>query len=362
VKHLLAINRIENIGPVTIKKLWEHFGSIENAWGARVEDILKIDGIKKNAVDAFVQNRDTINLDQELENIQKNKIKVLTLEDDAYPTALKNIYAPPPVLYVKGNIDKIGDKIISIVGTRRASRYGREIAKKLAYELSAVGFTIVSGLAAGIDTSAHQGALEAGGKTLAVFGCGVDVVYPSSNIGLAKEIESSGALLSEFPLGSGPDKGTFPRRNRVISGLSLGTIVIEGHYTSGAMITAKYALEQGREVFAVPGNVELEQSKGPHWLIKNGAKLVETVDDVLEELNMVSPGPRPEAQGSRLKDYSNLSDEQKKIVEVLSMEPKHIDKISVETSFPTPQISSLLMMLEVTKVIRQLPGKMFILN
>ncbi|MEA3494172.1 MAG: DNA-processing protein DprA [Candidatus Margulisiibacteriota bacterium] len=363
MKHLLAINKIEKVGPVTIKKLWEHFGSIENAWEANAENILQVEGINKNAAEAFIQNRNKIDLNQELEAIRKSDIKVLTLEDKNYPTTLKNIYAPPPVLYLKGSLQKQDEKAIAIVGTRRASRYGKEIAKKLAYELSSMGFTIVSGMAAGIDTVAHQGALEAGGRTLAIFGTGVDVIYPRSNKELSEQISSSGALISEFPIGADPDKGSFPRRNRVISGLSMGTIVIEGDYTSGAMITAKCALDQGREVFAVPGNVEIDQSKGPHWLIKNGAKLVETVDDVLEELNMV----RPVMTNDKLKmtnecrNYSELSDEQKKIVEVLSLEPKHIDRIVIETSLAISQVSSLLMMLEVKKIIRQLPGKMFIL-
>jgi DNA processing protein len=212
-------------------------------------------------------------------------------------------------------------------------------------------------MASGIDTLAHRGALEAEGRTVAVFGCGVDVVYPSENKGLAKSIEENGSLVSEFPLGTGTEKGHFPRRNRIISGLSMGVIVVEGHYDSGAMITAKAALDQGREVFAVPGNVELDQSKGPHWLIKQGAKLVESVEDVLEEFNMVMP-KRIENEN---RDYSNLPAEEQKIISVLSLEPKHIDNISVETKLSIPQVSSLLMMLEVKKLVRQLPGKMFVL-
>jgi DNA processing protein len=360
VKYWLAINKIENIGPVTIKKLWEHFGSIEDAWKADGEVIFKIEGINKKAAQALIENRNKINLDEEFERAKE--LKVLTLADKNFPSLLANIYDPPPVIYIKGQLPKKEEKIIAIVGTRKASRYGRETAKKLAYELASLGFTIVSGMASGIDTAAHEGALEAGGKTLAVFGCGVDIIFPSQNKGLAERITSSGALVSEFPMGTRPEKGTFPRRNRVISGLSLGVIVVEGHYDSGAMITAKYALDQGREVFAVPGNVELDQSKGPHWLIKQGAKLVESVDDVLEELNMAKPGPRPEAQGLRMKDYSDLSEEEQKIVKVLSLEPKYIDNISQESRLSISEVSSRLMMLEVRKIIRQLPGKMFVLN
>jgi DNA processing protein len=216
-------------------------------------------------------------------------------------------------------------------------------------------------MALGIDSAAHEGALEVNGRTVAVLGCGADVVYPPSNNKLMQSILNSGAIISEFPPGSKPENWMFPQRNRIISGLSLGVIVIEGHYDSGAMITAKLALDQGREVFAVPGNVELDQSKGPHWLIKQGAKLVESVEDVLEELNMVIPESRTRITEHRTPDLSNLPPDERKIVSVLSLEPKHIDGISVETDLSIPQVSSLLMMLEVKKIVRQLPGKVFVL-
>jgi DNA processing protein len=238
----------------------------------------------------------------------------------------------------------------------------------MARELASAGLTIVSGLASGIDTAAHQGALEAKGRTIAVFGCGVDQIFPAENKKLAAEIENSGALVSEFPLGMPTARSNFPRRNRIISGLSLGVIVVEGHYDSGAMITAKEALEQGREVFAVPGNVEMDQSKGPHWLIKQGAKLVENVEDVLEELNMVMPRkmtndpPKADQMTNEGKNYSNLSLEEQKIVSVLSLEPKHLDVIATDTGLPVHRVSSHLMMMEIGKIVRQLPGKMFVLS
>lgn len=333
---------VDGVGPVKLSKLLDQYGSI-------------------------AQVCETLNapLAEALEAIQKAKeknVSIISLEDEEYPELLKNIYDPPPVLYVKGQNLNSKDKTIAIVGTRRASRYGLEIAKKLAFELASLGISIVSGMALGIDTIAHRGALDARGKTIAVFGCGVDVIYPPSNEDLAREIESSGALVSEFPLGAGTEKGHFPRRNRIIAGLSLGTIVVEGHYDSGAMITAKHALDEGREVFAVPGNVEMDQSKGPHWLIKQGAKLVESVEDVLEELNMVMPESRKsEKPNSRRADDFNLSPEEEKIRSVLSLEPQLMDNIAAETGFSIPQVSSLLMMLEMKKVVRQLPGKMFVL-
>jgi len=378
LKYWLALNQILELGPVTIKKLWENFGTAKAIWEASEKNVLEIDGIYLPAARAFLENRDKICPEKELEEIQGKGVKVVTLEDADYPFGLKNIYDPPPVLFIKGDILKTDEKALAIVGTRKASRYGLETAQKLAYELAALGITIVSGMAEGIDTAAHMGALAAKGRTLAVFGCGVDVIYPKDNKILADEIAQSGALVSEFPIGAGTEKGNFPRRNRIISGLSMGVIVVEGHYDSGAMITAKAALDQGREVFAVPGNIEMQQSKGPHWLIKQGAKLVETVEDVLEELKFQIPNYPPEADPpladkSQIEsknqiskpetiDYSNLSIEEQKLVGVLSKEPKYIDKIAIESGLSIPQVSSLLLMLEMKNIIRQLPGKRFVLS
>jgi DNA processing protein len=367
LKYWLAINKIPNLGPVTIKKLWEHYGSIQAVWNADEKNIWKIEGLSKPAVKAFINNRNKVDLNAEIKAIEKTEVKVLTIEDEDYPTGLKNIYDPPPVLFIKGKILRSDEKALAIVGTRKASRYGLEMARKLASDLSSLGITIISGLAAGIDTAAHRGALEAKGRTIAVFGCGINVIFPAANRDLAKEIERTGALVSEFPVGAGTDKVNFPRRNRVISGLSLGVIMVEGHYDSGAMITAKAALDQGREVFAVPGNVQLDQSKGPHWLIKQGAKLVESVEDVLDELKSQIPISKsqtiPKSQIPMTKrDYSDLSQDEQKIVSVLSLEPKHLDVISMETKLSIPQVSSTLMMLEIKKVVRQLPGKNFVLS
>jgi DNA processing protein len=364
LKYWLAINKIPGVGPVTIKKLYGHFGSIEAVWSVGENEINSVDEISKSAARSFIENRQKINLNEELDLVSKQKVKIITLDDDQYPANLKNIYDPPPVLYVKGDLLPADTKAVAIVGTRRASRYGLETAKMLARQLSLAGVTVVSGLAAGIDTAAHEGALAAGGRTLAVFGCGVDVIFPPQNKSLAEKIAQTGALLSEFPLGMTGDRSTFPRRNRIISGLSLGVIVVEGHYDSGAMITAKEALEQGREVFAVPGNVELEQSKGPHWLIKQGAKLVESAEDVLEELKFQIPNTNIQTGTNAKEQISNnkplnLAPEEEKIYLMLSAEPVHLDEIAFKTGWPVQQVSSLLTMLEIKKAVRQLPGKMF---
>jgi len=365
LKYWLAINKIPNLGPVTIKKLWEHFGSIRAVWQAGAEEIWKVEGLNRPAAKAFLEHREQIKLEEEWEAVEREKITVITLEDENYPKNLKYIYDPPPVLFVKGKLDF--EKAVAIVGTRKASHYGLEVSKKLAEGLASVGIVVVSGLALGIDTAAHQGALAAGGKTIAVLGSGLDIIYPPQNRILAQDIWKSGCLLSEFPLGTKSEKGNFPRRNRIISGLSLGVIVVEGQYDSGAMITAKLALEQGREVFAVPGNVQSEQAKGPHWLIKQGAKLVETVEDVLEELKFELPAVPPPSSSApkalEIKQASlNLLPEEQKIFSLLSREPKHLDAIAVESGLSVPQVSSLLMMLELKNIVRQLPGKFFVIS
>ena len=342
LKYWLALNKVEGLGPVKTKKLLEQYGSAKAIC---------------EALNCEIQDAD-----EELKKIETLKVRAITAEDDAYPQNLKNIYDPPPILFVKGDLLRSDQKALAIVGTRRATRYGLETARKLAAQLSQLGITIISGLAIGIDTAAHEGALEAKGRTISVLGSGIDQVFPQRNRGLARKIEENGAMVSEFPLGQPPDTWTFPQRNRIISGLSLGVIMVEGHYDSGAMITAKLALEQGREVFAVPGNVELDQSKGPHWLIKQGAKLVESVDDVLEELNIKTVKKvESRTQSTEHRDYSNLSADEMKIVSVLSLEPKHLDAISAETKLSIPQVSSLLMVMEIKKIVRQLPGKTFIL-
>ncbi len=359
LKYWLALNRIEGLGPVTVKKLYDHFQDIGTVWYADEKRISMIEGLNKPAIKAFLETRGAIDLDRELERLGKVKAAAITLEDDSYPPLLRDIYDPPPVLFIKGELVKADEKTIAIVGTRKASRYGLETARQLAQELAARGITIISGLADGIDTAAHTGALDAKGRTIAVFGCGVDVIFPSGNRTLAARIERSGALVSEYPLGSGPEKGNFPRRNRIISGLSLGVIMVEGHYDSGAMITAKQALDQGREVFAVPGPIGLESFRGPHWLIKQGAKLVENVEDVVDELKLQFPGERiPKAAAAHAR-CADLSPEEKRIYAVLGPEPKHIDEVAGALNMPVGQLAGQLTLMEIKGAVRQLSGKMF---
>ncbi len=345
----LTLNNVSDLGNASIKKLWDHFGSIDKILSASEDELSKVDGLSKKAVKNVLGCNPTLKCGE-----LSKEIKALTFEDKNYPQPLLNIYDPPSILYVKGDESLLNQKSIAIVGTRKASHYGKTMARKLAYELAAAGITIVSGLALGIDTAAHEGALEAKGKTIAVLGCGVDVIYPPSNKNLYSRIPT---IVSEFEPGTDVEGWRFPQRNRIVSGLSLGTIVIEGHYKSGAMITAKQALDQGREVFALPGQVDMEQSKGPHWLIQQGAKLIEGVEDVLDEIGYQIPNNKKQTNSKQ----QILNDEEKKIVKVLSLEPKHMDAISLETKLSIPQISSLLMMLEMKKIVRQLPGHKFVL-
>lgn len=341
LKHWIAANAVEGIGPIKLTKLLKEHGSIEAV--------------------CSVLNADLNKADDETRKAEAKKIRILSLEDDEYPKLLKQIHDPPPVIYFRGDLEKINPSI-AIVGTRAASRYGLETAKRFAGELSALGITVISGLALGVDSAAHMGSLDAGGKTIAVLGSGVDLIYPPSNTELAARIiNSGGALMSEFPIGYPPDTWTFPQRNRIISGLSLGVIVVEGNYESGAMITAKVALEQGREVFAVPQNIDSLSSRGPHWLIKQGAKLIENVEDILEELKFQIPNPKLQTN-FKSQIPIDLSLDEHKIISTLSNEPKHIDAISIETGLSISEISSLLLMLEIKKVIRQLPGKIFLLS
>ena len=287
-----------------------------------------------------------------------SQINIIRIADKEYPELLKKIYDPPEELYVRGDVSALNGKCLAIVGTRTATEYGKAIARKYAKELSQYGFTIVSGLAEGIDTEAHKGALEGGGKTVAVFGCGIDQIFPASNIKLAGDIEENGILISEYKPGTPAAKWTFPRRNRIISGMSLGVIMVEGHYDSGAMITAKLALDEGREVFAVPGNDEIEQTKGPHWLIKQGAKLAESIDDILEEFNI----KRIEGSGKVKEiDHSQLSSDQVKVISCLTKEPKHVDRISAESGTSSHETLGILAVFEIKGMARQLPGKYFVI-
>lgn len=282
----------------------------------------------------------------------------MTSGDETYPSRLKNIYDPPPVLYVRGQLRKEDEVAVAIVGSRKTSSYGRAMTERVSQELATRGVTIVSGMARGIDSVAHQGAISAGGRTIAVLGCGVDVVYPPENRNLFQDIIDHGAILSEFPMGSPPEGSHFPKRNRVISGLSVGVVVVEAGQRSGSLITANYALEQGRDVFAVPGNIGMASSRGTNQLIKQGAKLVESSQDILIE---ITPQWQKEDEITPpAKDPANhLPEEERGLYGLLTETPIHIDEIIRESQLEPGRVMSLLLELELKGFVSQWPGRCF---
>lgn len=355
-KYYHALNNITAFGPKRIKQMVEHFGSPEKAWKAAPREMNGVDGFGKALRSSFLSQRSQINPDNAWEELLAQGISLVTLDDIDYPPLLREIYDPPPVLYYTGKLEYCQQTCLALVGSRRYTPYGKEIANKFAAKLSNYGLTIVSGMARGIDTFAHKGVLEAGGKTVAVLGCGLDICYPAENISLKNEISKEGLIITEFPPGSKPLPSNFPRRNRIISGITVGTLVVEAGEKSGALITAEFALEQGRDVFAVPGGIGSPYSRGCHRLIKEGAKLVEKVEDVLEELpfyveNTVSSGK---------KIINNpLLGPESKVLEAIHFEPLEIEEIARLSGFAPAQLYSVLSGLEIKGVIRQLPGKYF---
>ncbi len=289
----------------------------------------------------------------DLRKLQELGAHIITIRDLHYPALLRQIYGPPPVLYVRGEPREQDHRAVAIVGTRRASPYGRLVAETLGRELAAAGVTVISGLALGIDSAAHTGALQAG-RTIGVAACGLDVNYPPSNRDLVERVAAQGAVITEFPLGAQPERWRFPARNRVIAGMALGTIVVEAPEGSGALITADHALDQGREVFAVPGAVNTIQSRGTHQLLKQGAKLVETVADVLEELDLPAA---PKRDQPRVED---LTPSEHNLLSLLTLHQKDVDSLILESRLPSSQVNAILTMLELRGLVRRMPGNSFV--
>jgi len=361
IEALVSLNLVGDIGSIRLKKLLDYFGKPEDILHAAPGKLMAVSGIGQNIADKIYSLKKE-DLDKEFTLAKKYGLKIMTFEDKDYPENLKNIYDPPIVLYVKGEL-KAEDKFsLGIVGSRRASYYGLNSAEKFAYELSEKGFTIVSGMARGIDTYAHKGALKQGGRTIAVMGSGFSYLYPAENKKLAEEIAKNGAVISEFPCEAKPLPQNFPQRNRVISGLSLGLLVVEAARNSGALITADFALEQGREVFALPGKVDSNTSFGTNGLIKQGAKLVSCVEDVLEEFNL-SVSTKETAKEEKLNVLQpELVNAESNLYNLILKQPISLDEIVENTDMSIPVISDLLLRLQMKKLVRQLPGKQFIRN
>ncbi|MCS6859327.1 MAG: DNA-processing protein DprA [Abditibacteriales bacterium] len=336
--------------------LLRRFGTPEAIFAARDADLLMTERITPVNVERL---RECARWDvrSDLATIERLNLTPLCIHDADYPDRLRTIHDPPPLLFIYGRLTDADRTSIAIVGTRNASAYGKLVAEKLSSDLARRGITVVSGLARGIDTAAHHGALSVQGRTIAVCGCGVDIAYPTENKDLRAKIAQSGAVLSEFPLSSAPEFWHFPVRNRVISGLSLGVVVVEAPENSGALITADFAAEQGRETFAVPGNVNSGKSKGCHRLIKDGAKLVEDVEDIVSELGLrVQPretaiAPQPPAVP--------LVPVETRVYQILTLQPKHVDDITREAALPIAQTHAVLLQLEIKGLIRRYPGGMF---
>ena len=349
LKYWVAFNRIAGIGPVRYRAMQAHFPDLGAAWSASPGE-LRAAGLDDRAVRLIARERGKIDPDGELEGLRKAGVQPLTWDDPAYPARLRETDDAPPVLYVRGALRPEDEAAVAVVGTRRPTPYGRQAAEEIAYQLAGSRVCIVSGLARGVDAIAHRAALQAGGRTVGVLACGLDRVYPPEHARLAAEIAERGALLSEQPLGALPRGDYFPRRNRILSAISLGVLVVEGDVKSGAMITAHIALEQGRRVFAVPGSIFSPQSRGPNSLIRSGkAQLVSSAEDLLRALELEKA---PEQLA--MKQLIPATDTEQDLLRHISREPVHIDEVCRHSGLPVATVSSILAMMELKGLVKQM--------
>jgi DNA processing protein len=365
IQSWLALSLVPGMGPVTCNKLVAHFGSPEKVLAASSPNLTAVASLRKESLTALSgEGRQHLEelANKEIERAAEKNIAIIPCDDPLYPALLKNIHDPPVVLYVLGAPELLTCRGMGIVGSRAATHYGKDIAQQMAGSLSRQGFTIISGLALGIDTAAHNGALAAEGKTIAVLGCGLDIVYPPSNHNLYKRIASAGAVVSEYPLGTKPDSFRFPARNRIISGLSLGIVVVEAANRSGSLITASHALEQGREVFAVPGRIDSVKSAGTHTLLQQGAKLVHSINDIVEEFPANVFQQSVEEAGMEEDEqvfFENLSQEEAELFEFIGVYPRTFDEIIKDSGFTAQRINEVLLLLELKGMVQTLPGKSY---
>lgn len=367
----LQLIRADGVGPVTFAKLLAHFGSVDRALGASQAQLTGIEGIGEQTARRITATQDKFDADAELALAEKLGVWLVHLQDDRYPTLLRRIPDPPPVLYIKGTLETTDNLAVAVVGSRRCSTYGSEQASRLAHMLAATGFTIVSGMARGIDTAAHHGALSADGRTIAVQGCGLANVFPPENEKLAQLISKSGALVSELPLNYEPLSENFPPRNRIIAGLSLGTIVIEAAPRSGALITASAALEYNREVMAVPGKIDSPLSRGTHQLLKQGARLVESTQDVMEALGYIGEQLKDHAATAEARVHQEIKSaaaaagtlaltiDERRVLDSLDTEPVHLDDIITASQLSAGAAHSSLVCLQLKGLVKNLPGNFF---
>ncbi|MBI4286178.1 MAG: DNA-protecting protein DprA [Chloroflexi bacterium] len=355
LKYWVGFNIISGIGRVRFGQLESYFSSLEKAWQAGPAD-LKNAGLDSGTIKAITTWRPKISLEEEMAKLARYGITVFTYHDEGYPARLKEIYDYPPIIYVRGSLLPQDEWCVAVVGTRRASIYGRQVTEELVTDLARNKITIVSGLAKGIDSIAHQSALAAGGRSIAIFACGLDTVYPAENADLARRMIGQGALISEYHPGTKPRADNFPRRNRIMSGMSLGVLVIEASETSGAMITAHLALEQNREVFAIPGSILSPLSQGTNLLIQEGAKLVRSYTDILEELNLTAV-----ARQLEMKEVLPETETEALLLKKLTAEPAHIDEVCRACGLPIASVSSTLAMMELKGLVKQVGAMNYVL-
>ena len=360
----IALNMIEHVGPVRVRQLLEFFGNAPTILRASKQQLLQVRGIGDETADAIANWEQGIDLPGELKRVSDFGCHVVTQVDAEYPELLRQIYDPPVVLYVKGSLTAKDKNAVAMVGSRQTTHYGLEVARKLAYQLAYVGVTVVSGGARGIDTAAHQGALSAKGRTVAVLGTGINIVFPPENMELFERIAANGAVITQFPFNRQADKQSFPIRNRIVAGMTLGTVVVEANLSSGALITANFANDYGRQIFAVPGRIDSPRSKGCHELIKKGAKLCEGAEDILSEFEYLFPGtnrlPSPNETG--VLPSITLSETEQKVYDALAKDESSIDEVIRHSGLPASTVSVALLGLEMKRLVKQLPGKMFLRN
>ncbi len=359
MKYWVWISSLVNLPPVKRKLLLDRYGSPGNLWMVEEETLKHMKFLTPKMVEHIMDKKLRAKTEELLKRITDDRIDIITIDDDAYPENLRYIYDPPLVLYSRGEIKGI-EPCIAVVGSRRATSYGLDTSELLSYQLSKCGFTIVSGMARGVDSKAHSGALKAGGRTIAVLGCGIDIIYPEENKKLMERILENGAVISEYLPGMPPHPFNFPARNRIISGMSRAVAVIEASEGSGSLITADYALEQGRDVFAVPGNINCTNSRGTNKLIRDGARIIMGIDDILDELKMT------DIANNSFKDkkacgrvYSGLDKDELDVMRKVSSLPKYIDEIAESCNMVPHEISAILILLELKGLVEQLPGKRY---
>jgi DNA processing protein len=361
----VALNLIEGVGPVRVRQLLEHFGDAPAILAAGRAQLLQVRGIGDDTADAIANWEKSVDLAGELKRIADSGCRIVIQSDEEYPASLREIYDPPIVLYVKGTLTSKDKNAVAMVGSRQTTHYGIETARKLAYQLAYVGVTVVSGGARGIDTAAHQGALAAKGRTVCVLGTGLSIVFPPENKDLFDRIAENGAVISQFPFNRNADKQSFAIRNRIVAGMTLGTVVVEADLHSGALITANFATEYGRQVFAVPGRIDSPRSKGCHELIKKGAKLCEGAEDILSEFEYLFPASnRPPSPGETgVLPALELSENEQKVLDCLRTDDEtSIDEVIRKSGLPSSAVSVALLSLEMKRVVKQLPGKLFVRN